>query len=138
MAVKKLDIETQRTVALLSAHGKSTNKISKLTGLHHTSIKNILLQDNITNLKGDIEARLADKFEQLTEAILDSISEGDLLKASLQQKSISAACLLDKSRLIKNRSTQNLAVMCAAAVVEAARQQNQAYLDEKIDEVEGD
>ena len=58
--------------------------------------------------KEKIEERLADKFEQLTEAILDSISEDDLLKASLQQKSISAATMLDKARLIRGQSTITL------------------------------
>lgn len=125
MQIKKIEKSEQRTVALLAANGASVNKISKQTGLHHNTVKKVLQQDDIVALKTDIEGRLADKFELLAESILNSVSEDDLLKASLQQKSISAATMLDKSRLIRGQSTQNIAVMMASAVIAAAEQDSE-------------
>ncbi|MBK5276251.1 MAG: hypothetical protein JJE30_14540 [Desulfuromonadales bacterium] len=54
-----------------------------------------------------MEERHAGKFEQLSEAILDSVSKDDLLNATLQQKSISAGVMLDKSRVILIRDLCN-------------------------------
>lgn len=119
MPVKKIDKTTQRTVALLSAHGDSVSKISRKTGLHHTSVKRVLQEPAVIVDKAKMEERLASKFEQLAEAILDSVSEDDLLKASLQQKSISSATMLDKARLIRGQSSMNIAQILASAVIEA-------------------
>jgi phage-related minor tail protein len=66
----------------------------------------------------DIHSRLADKFEQMSERILDAVCDADLEKASLQQKAISAGVMLDKSRLLRGQATSHVAVMFAA--IEAA------------------
>ena len=122
MAVKKIDKQTQSNVALLAAQGNTVTRISKKTGLHHTTVKKVLQEPFVIATREEIEERLADKFEKLCEIVLDSVSEDDLLKASLQQKSISAATMLDKSRMIRGQSNINIAVLMASAVLDAEKQ----------------
>lgn len=125
MAIKRIDRETQNSVALLAAHGASVTKISRETGLHHKTVKKVLQEPRVIATQAELEDRLASKFEQLAESILDSVSEDDLLKASLQQKSISAATMIDKARLVRGLSTQNSAVILASAVVAAHAEMGQ-------------
>ena len=66
----------------------------------------------------DIHSRLADKFEQMSERILDAVCDADLEKASLRDKAISAGVMLDKSRLMKGRATSHITIMFQA--IEAA------------------
>lgn len=103
----------------MAAQGWTVSKISRETKLHHRTVTRILQDPAIVAEKENIEERLADKFEELTERILNSVCDADLEKASLQQKSISAATMLDKARLIRGRSTSNLAVFLASAVMSA-------------------
>jgi Helix-turn-helix domain len=121
MKTDRIDAQEKQKIAALAATGKSNRAIARATGRDNKTVAKVLKEADVINMKANIEERLADKFEQLTESILDSISEDDLLKASLQQKSISAATLLDKSRLIRGQSTMNAAVIMAGAVIEADR-----------------
>jgi IS30 family transposase len=142
----RVDIEEKQKIAALAATGKSQRAIGRATGRDNKTIAKVLKESAVIAAKEKIEERLADKFELLTEAILDSVSEDDLLKASLQQKSISAATMLDKSRLIRGQSTMNTAVIVASAVIEADRQSSEKrekgekcqYIDAEIDEKASD
>ncbi|MFZ4858371.1 MAG: hypothetical protein ACOYL3_18435 [Desulfuromonadaceae bacterium] len=64
----------------------------------------------------------------MAETILDSISDENLLKASLQQKAISSATMLDKSRLIKGQgqSTSSIILM---AVPDTFRQMTSTEIE---------
>lgn len=117
MRTDKIDALEKQQIAVLAATGKSQRHIAKAVNRDHRTVARVLKEPGVITAKADIEARLADKFERLAEAILDSVSEEDLLKASLQQKSISAATMVDKARLIRGQSTQNAAVVMASAVI---------------------
>lgn len=122
MRTDRVSTEEKQKVAILAANGKSQRAIGRALDRDNKTVAKVLKEPGVIADKAKFEERLADKFEQLTEAILDSVSEDDLLKASLQQKSISAATLLDKSRLIRDKSTQNIAVVMASTAVEAGKQ----------------
>lgn len=106
MGKDRVNVEEKQQIALLAATGKSQRAIARAIGRDNKTVAKVLKDPGVMAAKANIEERLADKFEQLTEAILDSVSEDDLLKASLQQKSISAATCLDKSRLLRGASTE--------------------------------
>lgn len=103
-------LEEKQTIAILSAKGRSNRSISREIGRSDVTVAAVLRKPEIVDLKIDIQNRLATKFEQLAEAILNAVSEEDLLKASLQQKSISAATMVDKARLIRGQTTNNASV----------------------------
>lgn len=116
MRTDRVDIAEKQIIATLAATGKSQRAIARATGRDNKTVAKVLKENDVIASKAKIEDRLADKFEQLTEAILDSVSEDDLLRASLQQKSISAATMVDKARLIRGLSTSNQAIVYASKV----------------------
>jgi hypothetical protein len=121
MKKESLTTEEKQKVLILSAQGLTNFAISKrLNRSHHTIKKEIVKPESQVQV-ADIQERLADKFEQLSERILDAVCDADLEKATLQQKAISAGVMLDKSRLIRGQSSMNFAVIMASAVIECER-----------------
>lgn len=119
MRTDTVDKIEKRQIVTLAATGKSKLAIAKAMGRDPKTIRNVLKNPDMMIVKADIEAKLACKFEELTSAILDSVTEDDLEKASLQQKAISAATMLDKARLIRGQSTQNVHSLHISAVIAA-------------------
>lgn len=107
----QMDNLEKHQTALLAAQGKSNRAIGRKLGRSDMTVAKVLREPEVIATKENIQERLAGKYEKMAEAILDSISEDDLLKASLQQKSISSATLLDKSRLINGQSTSHQAIL---------------------------
>lgn len=106
MPRRQIAKEELHQVAVLKASGASPTRISKATGLHHGTVKRLLESDaEVHALIEDAQHRIGAKFEALCERVLDSVNEEDLLKASLQQKSIAAATMLDKARLVRGQAT---------------------------------
>ncbi|WP_136526824.1 helix-turn-helix domain-containing protein [Geomonas ferrireducens] len=106
-----LDTIEKQEIAALAATGKSQRAIAKATGRAPKTIARVLKEPDVLDARAKIEDRLANRFEQLAVAVLDSVSEEDLAKASLQQKAISAATFTDKARLIRGQSTDNIGIM---------------------------
>lgn len=117
MRTDHIDLEEKQQIAVLAAKGKSNRAIAKAVNRSDKTVAKVLKDPDIIVVKKDMEERLASKFEILADAILDSVSHDDLLKASLQQKSISAATMVDKARLIRGQSNMNIAVIMASAVI---------------------
>lgn len=114
-----LDASEKKEIAILAAQGKTPHAISKLMNRSATTIKKYLKTPEVAAEKENIEERLASKFEQITERILDAVTETDIAKADLKSKMIAAGVAIDKGRLIRGQSTANMAVFMAAVVVEA-------------------
>ena len=106
-----VDAIEKQQIATLAATGKSQRAIARATGRDPRTIVRVLKDPGVLEEKAKIEDRLATKFEQLAEAVLDSVSEDDLLKATLQQKTISAATMTDKARLLRGQTTSNIGLM---------------------------
>lgn len=122
MRADRVDVQEKQKIAALAAAGKSQRAIGRATGRDNKTIARVLKEPRVIVDRAKMEERLADKFEQLADAILDSVSEDDLLNASLQQKSISAGVMIDKSRVIRGQSNMNIAVILASAAIEAGKQ----------------
>lgn len=122
MRTDRVDVEEKHQIAVLAAAGKSQRAIGRATGRDNKTIARVLKEPEVIVDRAKFEERLADKFDRLTDAILDSFSEDDLLKANLQSKAVSAGILLDKARTIRGQSTSNIAVIMASAVIEAGKQ----------------
>ena len=114
MKKESLTTEEKQQVSMLAAQGLSNNAIALRIGRSpHTTKKELAKPETQVQVQ-NIQDRLADKFEQLSERILDAVCDADLEKASLQQKAISAGVMLDKSRLLRGQATSHVAVMFAA------------------------
>jgi|TARA_R100000501_G_C2625668_1_gene119160 transposase-like protein len=57
------------------------------------------------------KSRLSSKLTLLASRTLSSVTDEDLEKASLLQKATASAIFIDKSRLMENKSTENIALM---------------------------
>ena len=108
------DMERKQIIELASL-GKTPHTIGKLLNRSPHTVRTALRLPEAREQVQDRQERLADKFEQLSERILDAVCDADLEKASLQQKAVSAGVMLDKSRLIRGNSTHNLAHIFALA-----------------------
>jgi lambda repressor-like predicted transcriptional regulator len=114
VSVKKIDKTTQNNVAILAAHGASTNRISKQTGLHHTSVKSILQEPAVMATREEIEKQLAALFSETAHRALNKISDDKLEKSSARDLGILAGVCVDKNRLITGQSTSNQAILLQA------------------------
>lgn len=122
MRSDRVDTQERKKIAALAASGKSQRAIGRATGRDNKTVARVLKEPGVIVDRAKMEEILADKFERLADSILNSVSEDDLLNASLQQKSVSAGIMLDKSRTIRGQSTQNIAVIMASAAIEAGKQ----------------
>ena len=123
-----LTTEQKAQIATLSAGGWSQNKIAKEVGRSRTAVKNALAEPEIQKAVIDEKAELAELYRSKARAVVTSISDKDIDKASLQQKAISSGVLLDKSLLLAGEPTGiNVNVLALLDVAKSirARQERQ-------------
>ena len=117
-----LTTEQKAQIATLSAGGWSQNKIAKQVGRSRTAVKNALAEPEMKKAVIDEKQELAELYRSKARAVVTSISDGDISKASLQQKAISSGVLLDKSLLLTGEPTGiNVNVLALLDVVEAIK-----------------
>jgi hypothetical protein len=105
-----LDTEEKAMIATLAATGKTPYSIGKEIDRDIRTIQAALKSEEVQGMVVETQERLGLKYQAVAEKILDSITETDLEKASLQQKSISSATMLDKARLALGLTTENIGV----------------------------
>ncbi len=106
-----VDVLEKQTIAALAAGGKSNRAIARATGRAPKTVARVLKDPDVLDAKANIEDRLANRYEQIAIAALDSVSEDDLDRASFQQKIIGAATATDKARLLRGKSTENQGIL---------------------------
>lgn len=97
---------------MLINEGKKYSEIQLATGLSKPTICNIKngkIRVNL-DLVGTIKKHESAKLVMLSNKILDNVTETDIEKASLLQKTTSYSQLLDKRRLLDGESTENLSI----------------------------
>lgn len=118
-------IDHGRAIAM-RAKGKSYQEIADSFGVTKTTAHRVvtgLLQKLPTKTEIQVmRETMADHLTVEAYKAVVSMSDEDRAKASLKDKALTAAVLIDKHRLITGQSTQNIAVMMAKAVVEAQEQ----------------
>ena len=74
----------------------------------HTWINDIESNQPLKDVSEQIKKQLASKQYMLSNSILSAITDKDIERASLQQKIISSATLIDKARLIEGEATESI------------------------------
>lgn len=105
-----LDTAEKTKIATLAAAGKTPYSIGKEIDRDIRTIRAALKSEEVQAMVQETQERLGLKYQAVAEKILDSITDADLEKASLQQKSISSATMLDKARLALGLTTENIGV----------------------------
>ena len=100
MTREHLDTEEKAQITTLAAGGQSPARIARQVGRSHHTVKRFLSEPETQRQVTDEKAVLAEIYRSKARRIVESISEEDIAKASLQQKAISSGVLLDKSLLL--------------------------------------
>jgi hypothetical protein len=86
-------------------------------------VKNVLAEPATQKAVGDERAQLAELYRGKARDVLVSISDSDISKASLQQKSVSSGILLDKSLLLDGQPTSIVGIEVLLNVAHAIRRE---------------
>jgi alpha-D-ribose 1-methylphosphonate 5-triphosphate synthase subunit PhnL len=112
-------------VASMAAAGWSQNRIARSIGKSRHMVGNILKKPEVQRTVQSQKVEIAELCMEKGRAIITSIGPKDIDKASLQQKSIAAGVMIDKSLLLAGEPTaiQNISVLLD--VVEAIKARKQ-------------
>ena len=116
MTREHLDTEEKAQITTMAADGQSPARIAKQVRRSHHTVKRFLSEPETQRQVRDEKAVLAEIYRSKARRIVESISEEDIAKASLQQKSIASGVLLDKSLLLSGEATENIDMLAHRSV----------------------
>ncbi len=119
MTAPHLNTEEKAQIVTLAADGQPPTRIASQIARSPHTVRKVLQEPEIQRQVQDEKVVLAEKYRAQAHRVLDSISDEDIFKASLQQKSISSGILLDKSLVLGGEIPIN--VDSLLAVVEIIR-----------------
>src|SRR4030042_3225830 len=117
MGKKGLTTEEKELIKLLSAKGESYYAISLQVKRSPHTIKKYLSEPETSLEVTEKKQELADIYEELANRFLRSISDEDIQKINAYQRTLSAGISTDKMRLLRNESTQNIALDAILSVI---------------------
>ncbi len=97
-------------IKVLKASGLSYYAVAKKVGRDSKTIKRCCMDPRNAEEIKDIQRELASYFEDLSMRLITSISDEDIERLNAYQRVIAAGISVDKLRLLRNESTQNLAI----------------------------
>lgn len=111
---KNVPDEIKVFIHSLRLTGYRYSEIATLFNITETAVKSILNDPTFTSsrlqeLYTKTEATMRDRLMAMGNTIMASISEEDLEKASLLQKTTAVSQIIDKARLLGGKSTSNIA-----------------------------
>lgn len=136
---KPLTTEEKEHVAILKAQGLSCRAIGREIKRDPGAVARVLEEPATLVKVENYSERIAGKYEEHAEKILDAITGSDIEKANLHHKVLASSICTDKARLIRGFSTSNNAMIYANAVVEAFKDvTRRTFIDAPTEENQGD
>ncbi|SNB45943.1 helix-turn-helix domain-containing protein [Geobacter sp. DSM 9736] len=108
MKTNRLTTEEKQHIAILAAQGSSCLAIGNAIGRDDKTVARALKKEDVQALVTEAQQRIGLKWQEISESILDRITEGDIEKAGLRDKVVAGGIALDKSRLALGLSTENV------------------------------
>jgi IS30 family transposase len=105
---KPLSLEEKEKIKTFYAIGKSYNSIGRGLNRSPHTIKRYLLCPEAQEQVEVIKKELADMYEELARRMLISITDEDVQKISAYQRVIASGISVDKMRLLRDLSTENI------------------------------
>ena len=121
-APKPLDLYEIEQIKVLKASGISYNAVAKKVGRDHKTVKRCCMDPRNAEEIKEIQRELAGYFEDLGVRLITSISDEDILKLNCYQRVIAAGIAVDKFRLLRNESTENINIHEIHANIEDRRE----------------
>lgn len=105
-----LIVKELERIKVLRANGLSFHAISKEVGRDPKTVKKACLQPQTANEIQAIKQELADMYEGLAKRMITSITDEDIQKINAYQRTLSSAVSVDKMRLLREQSTENVSL----------------------------
>ena len=121
-----LNVSELEQVKALRASGLTYHAISKRLGRDHKTIKKACLKPEVTSEIEVIKDDLSNFFENLAKRMIISITDEDIRRINAYQRPLSAAISIDKTRLLRDQSTENIALHTIVEQVEREERERRA------------
>ena len=105
-----LTVKELEQIKTLRASGLTYHAISREIDRDPKTVKKVCLEPQASIEIQEIKQELADMYEGLAKRMLTSITEEDIQKINAYQRTVSAGISTDKMRLLRNESTENIAI----------------------------
>jgi predicted transcriptional regulator len=105
---KGLEFEEREIMKTLFASGRTYNAIAHELGRSPHTIKKALTDPETTKQVEEIKANLADMFENVAKRLVLSVTDKDIVKINALQRITGAGISVDKMRLLRSESTENI------------------------------
>jgi hypothetical protein len=135
-APNPLDLYEIEQIKVLKASGLSYYAVAKKVGRDHKTVKRCCMDPRNAEEIKDIQRELAGYFEDLSMRLITSISDEDIEKLNCYQRVIAAGISVDKLRLLRNESTENISIEMLNANAEAL-EKRRIELEEMMSERTG-
>jgi IS30 family transposase len=111
---KPLTISELEKIKALRASGLSYHAVAVQVNRDPKTVKKACLKPQAAQHIQEIKQELADMFENLSKRMLTSITDDDIQKITAYQRTLSSGIAVDKMRLLRDKSTENVAVTVKA------------------------
>ena len=111
---KPLTVKELEQIKALRASGLTYHAISKEIDRDPKTVKKACLEPETAKEIQEIKEELGDFFENLAKRMITSITDEDIKKINAYQRTLSAGISTDKMRLLKDESTENIAIRTVA------------------------
>jgi hypothetical protein len=105
-----LDLYEIEQIKVLKANGLTDYAIAKKVGRDRKTIQRCCMDPRNAEEIKVIQRKLAGFFEDLSVRLITSISDEDIERLNCYQRVIAAGIAVDKCRLIRNESTENISI----------------------------
>lgn len=107
---KPLTVKEEQQIKALLATGKTCHAVAIEIGRDPKTIKKYAIQPETAKEIRELKEELSDMFEGIAKRMILSITDEDILKINSYQRTVSAGISVDKMRLLRNQSTENISV----------------------------
>ncbi len=105
-----LDLYEIEQIKVLKASGLSYYAVAKKVGREPKTVKRCCMDPRNAEEIKNIQRELASYFEDLSMRLITSITDEDIGKLNCYQRVIAAGISVDKLRLLRNESTENISI----------------------------
>ncbi len=114
----RLNVSELEQVKVLRASGLTFHAIGKRLGRDHKTVAKACRAPAMATEIEKVKDTLADRFENVAVRMLTAISDSDIKALDAYKKTLSAAISTDKMRLLRDQSTENIALHAIVEEVE--------------------
>jgi hypothetical protein len=127
-----LTVKELETIKALRANGLSYHAIAIKIKRDPKTVKKACLEPQAAKEIQEIKQELADMYEALARRMIDSIADKDIEKINAYQRVLSSCIAVDKMRLLRDQSTENIDMKVVACNINELINQCQEALKDSI------